>query len=170
MGSFMLWWFAVVSQLRNDSHCAMKWHSCAKSWFRSYKTPYEMGLWLRIFFFWILQPFRSCEMRFTVLRNGTCVPKVGFAATKYPAKWSFGCEIGIFHVLELRSRFAAAKWGLLCCEVALVCQTWFHNCENFRREGPEAANWFRSKVPISQRLRNLAEAAKSRRPLFFPCF
>nr|CAN79437.1 hypothetical protein VITISV_036860 [Vitis vinifera] len=48
-------------------------------------------------------PFRCCEMRFTVLRNGTCVPKVGFAAAKYPAKWSFGCEIGIFHVLELRS-------------------------------------------------------------------
>ena len=53
--------------------------------------------------------FRSCKMRVTVLRNGTRVPKVGFAAAKYPAKWSFGCEIGIFHVLGLRIRFAATK-------------------------------------------------------------
>ena len=53
--------------------------------------------------------FRSCKMRVTVLRNGTRVPKSGFAAAKYPAKWSFGCEIGIFHVLGLRSRFVAAK-------------------------------------------------------------
>ena len=37
-------------------------------------------------------------------------------------------------------------------------------CENFHREGPEAAKWFRSKVPISQRLRNLAD------PYFCPIF
>ena len=97
-------------------------------------------------------------MRFTVLRNGTRVPKVGFTAAKHSSKWSFGYEMGIFHALELRSRFAAAKWGLLCCDVALVCQTWF------RREGPEAANWFRSKVPISQELRNLVD------PCFCPVF
>ena len=35
--------------------------------------------------------------------------KIGFAAAKYPAEWSFGCKIGNFHALELRSRFAAAK-------------------------------------------------------------
>ena len=29
--------------------------------------------------------------------------KIGFAAAKYPAEWSFGCEIGNFCVLELRS-------------------------------------------------------------------
>ena len=98
--------------LRNEVHCAAKWHSCAK----------------------------MC-----------------FAAAKYPAEWSFGCEIGNFHALELCSCFAAAKWGLLCCEVALVCQNWFRSCENFRREGLEAANWFCSKVSISQRLRNLAD-------------
>ena len=95
-----------------------------KSGFAVEKHPAEWGFgcekwdFLR---FGISQPFRSYEMRFTVLRNGTRVPKVGFAVAKYPAKWSFGCEIGIFHVLELRSRFAAVKWGLLCCEMALVC-------------------------------------------------
>ena len=93
----------------------------------------------------------------------TCA-KIAFAIAKYPAEWNFGCEIREFHTLSLRSRFAAAKWGLLCCEVALVCQTWFRSCENFRREGPEAANWFCSKVLISQRLRNLAG------PCFSPVF
>nr|CAN62947.1 hypothetical protein VITISV_017684 [Vitis vinifera] len=119
LGFFTFWYFAAVSQLRNEVHCAAKWHSCAK----------------------------MC-----------------FAAVKYPAEWSFGCEIGNFHALELRSRFAAAKWGLLCCEVALVCQNWFRSCENFRREGPEAANWFCSKVLILQRLRNLTDLCFS--PVF----
>ena len=90
--------------------------------------------------------------------------KIGLAAAKYPAEWSFGCEIGNFHALELRSCETAAKWGLLCWEVALVCQNWFRSCENFRREGPEAANWFRSKVSISQRLQNLADSCFS--PVF----
>ena len=128
-----------------------------------------MELWLRNWDFsrfGTSQPFRSCEMRVTVLRNGTRVPKVGFAA----AKWSFGCKIGIFHVLELRSRFAAAKWGLLCCEVALVCQKWFRNCENFRKEGPEAAKWFRSKMAILQRSGDSAANLLGLRNLADPCF
>ena len=58
----------------------------------------------------------------TGLPNGTHVPKSGFAAAKYPTKWSFGSEIGSFYALWFRSRFAAAKWGSLCCEMALVCQ------------------------------------------------
>ena len=57
-----------------------------------------------------------------MLRNGTRVPKSGFAAVKSFAKWSFPCENGIFHALVVRSRFAAAKWESLCCEMALVCQ------------------------------------------------
>nr|CAN74812.1 hypothetical protein VITISV_015189 [Vitis vinifera] len=27
--------FAAISQLRNEGHCAAKWHSCAKRWFRN---------------------------------------------------------------------------------------------------------------------------------------
>ena len=105
-------YFAAVSQLRNEGNCVAKWHSCAKNGFVVEKLPAEWGFgcenweFLR---FGISQLFRSCEMRVTMLRNGTRVPKVGFAAAKYPAKWSFGCEIRIFHVLGLRSRFAAAK-------------------------------------------------------------
>ena len=149
-----------ASQPRNEVHCAAKWHSCAKSWFRSCEIPCQMELWLRNWDFsrfGISQSFRSCEMRVTVLRNGTRVPKSGFAAKKSSAKWSFPCENGIFHALVVRSRFAAAKWGLLCCEVALVCQKLLRSCENFRREGLEAANWFCSKVMLSQRLRDLAD-------------
>ena len=41
MGSFMLWWFEAVSQLRNESHCAAKWHSCAKIDFATAKYPTE---------------------------------------------------------------------------------------------------------------------------------
>nr|CAN79650.1 hypothetical protein VITISV_010853 [Vitis vinifera] len=73
--------FAAVSQLRNEGHCAAKWHSCAK---------------------------------------------IGFAAAKYPAEWGFWCEITLFH---FAMRFAAAKWMLLYCEVALVCQDWFRSCQ-----------------------------------------
>nr|CAN78700.1 hypothetical protein VITISV_041550 [Vitis vinifera] len=94
--------FAAVSYLQNEGNCAAKWHSCAKKWFRSYEIPCEMELWLRNWEFLRFsnsQPFCSCEMRVTILRNGTRVPKVGFAASKYPTKWSFGCEIGNFHAL-----------------------------------------------------------------------
>ena len=47
IGSFMLWWFAAVSQLRNGGSCAAKWHSCAKSWFAATKIFAERGLWLQ---------------------------------------------------------------------------------------------------------------------------
>ena len=78
-------------------------------------TVAEMGAAVKLgfFTFWnfaaISQPFRSCEMRVTMLRNGTCVPKSGFAAAKSSAKWSFPYENGIFHALVVRSRFATAK-------------------------------------------------------------
>ena len=140
---FTFWDFAVISQLRNEVHCAAKWHSCAKIGFAASKYPAKWS-------FGISQLFRSCEMRFTVLRNGTRVPKSGFAAMKSFAKWSFPYENGIFHALVVRSRFAAAKWESLCCEVALVCQNWFRSCENFRREGNWATCQFRSKVPAME--------------------
>ena len=91
----------------------------------------------------VSQPFRSCEMRFTVLQNGTRVPKVGFAAAKYPAKWSFGCEFGNCHALELRS-----------CEMG----------------APVLRSGTRVPKVVSQQSADFAEAAKSRKPLFLPCF
>ena len=36
--------FAAVSQVRNEGNCAIKWHSCAKKWFRSCEIPCEMEL------------------------------------------------------------------------------------------------------------------------------
>ena len=164
---FKVWRFRSHFTVVKWVYGASKWHLCAKKWFHSFKIPCEMELWLwnwKFLRFGISQPCHNCEMRFTVLRNGTRVPKSGFAAAKSSAEWSFPCENGIFHALVVRSRFAAAKWESLCCEMALVCQIWFRSCENFRKEGPEAAKWFRSKVPISQRLRNLAD------PCFSPVF
>ena len=75
----------------------------------------------------------------------TCA-KIAFAIAKYPVEWNFGCEIRDFHALSLCSRFAAANWGLLCCKVALVCQTWL------RRGVKWVAGWFGSKVLFSQRI------------------
>ncbi|WJZ82864.1 hypothetical protein VitviT2T_002588 [Vitis vinifera] len=81
-------------------------------------------------------------MRVTVLQNGTRVPKSGFAAVKSFTKWSFPYENGIVHALVVRNRFAATKWELLCCKVALVSQKWF------RREGSEAAKTNDHKVVL----------------------
>ena len=47
LGVFTLWHFAAVSQLRNEGHCAAKWHSCAKSGFAVAKIFAERGLRLR---------------------------------------------------------------------------------------------------------------------------
>ena len=99
----------------------------------SREIPCKMELWLRnwkFLRFGILQPFRSCEMRVTVLQNGTRVPKSGFAAVKSFAKWSFPCENGIFHALVVRSRFAAAK---IFTERGLRLRTGFAAKCRFRR-------------------------------------
>ena len=39
--------FAAISQLWNERNCAAKWHSCAKEWFRSCETPFQMASRLR---------------------------------------------------------------------------------------------------------------------------
>ena len=51
------------------------------------------------------------------LRNGTRVPRGGFATKKLAAKWGLGCEIGIFKALgisqsisQLRNEEGSAKW------------------------------------------------------------
>ena len=113
---------------------------------------------LGFFTFGTSQSFRSCEMRVTVLRSGTHVPKLSFAAAKSSAEWSFPCEMGSFMlwnfaaVSQLRNgSHCAAKW---------------HSCakSDFRRDFYSVAEWFGNKMPISQRLRNLAD------PCFSPVF
>ena len=80
--------------------------------------------------------FRSCEINVTVLRSGTRVPKLLSQLRNTLRNGTFVAKSGLYH---FASRFAAAKWGLLYCEVALVCQTQFRNCENFRRESQSVA-------------------------------
>ena len=87
-------------------------------------TIAEMGCGYEIWIFHILG-FRSHFAAISQLRNeGHCAAewhscaKTAFAIAKYPAEWDFWCEIRLYH---FAMRFAAAKWMLLCCEVALVC-------------------------------------------------
>ena len=89
---------------------------------------------------------------------------------------ALAAKIVSFYTLAFRSRFAAAKWGSLCCVMALVCQEGASQLRKFSQRGAwgcemisqqssdfatkwrfcselvGAAKWFRSKVPISQRL------------------
>ena len=117
-------------------------------------------------------PFMACALKdFKAwrFRSHFAAAKWGYEAAKWHScakEWFHSCEtpcgMGLwlrffFSFFGFRSHFAAAKWGSLCCEVALVCQNWFRSYENFRREGHKAANWFRSKVTISQRLQNLTD-------------
>ena len=86
--------------------------------------------------------FRSCEMRFIVLRNGTRVPKMVSQLRKFSQRGAWGCEM-----VSQQNGYSAAKW-------------------RFCNELVGTAKWFRSKVPILQRLRNLADPCFS--PVFYP--
>ena len=49
----------------------------------------------------VLQPISQLQNEGVGLRNGTHVPRSGFAAAKPTAKWGYGCKIGIFKALEI---------------------------------------------------------------------
>ena len=109
LGFFTFWDFAAISQLRNEGHCAAKWHSCAEIGFAAAKYPAKWSFGRGIFYFLFLyfffrSHFRSCEMRFTVLRNGTRVPK---SASQLPNT----LRNGGFHALVVRSRFRSCEMG-----------------------------------------------------------
>ena len=70
--------------------------------------------------------FRSCEIDVTVLRSGTRVPKPLSQLRNTLRNGTFGAKSGLYH---FAIRFTAAKWMLLYCEVALVCQICFRSCE-----------------------------------------
>ena len=64
--------------------------------FQSCKTPCELGFWLRNLAFSCFgasQPFRSYEIRVTVLQNGTRVPKVASQLRKFSQRGACGCEL-----------------------------------------------------------------------------
>ena len=100
--------FAVVKW----GYCAAKWHSCAKGVFRSHFTAAKWGFgcenW-RFHALGISQPFCSCEMRVKGLRNGTRVPRGGFATTKIFVEGGMG----------LRNDFAARA---IFTEASFFCE------------------------------------------------
>ena len=59
LGFFTFLDFAAVSQLRNGSHCAAKWHSCAKVAFAAAKSSAEWDFDCEIENFHALE-LRSC--------------------------------------------------------------------------------------------------------------
>ena len=127
---------------------AKKTNFAAKSYFRSL----------------LCSPFLSCERSVTVLRNGTRVPNSASQLRNTLRNGTFVAQSGLYH---FAGRFATAKWGLLCCEVALVCQNRLRSCENSHRELHSVAEWFCSIVLISQRLSSACEISQSS---VFPCF
>ena len=108
--------------------------------------------------------FRNCEINVTVLRSGTRVPKSFSQLRNTLRNGIFVAKSGLYHFV---GRFAAAKWGLLCCEVALVCQTRLRSCENSRRESQSVAEWFGNKMLISQKFPSACEISQN---FVFPLF
>ena len=131
--------FITISQLKSD-FVALKWvygaakrHWCAKKWFRSREIPCEMELWL---WNWEFLCFAAISQLQNTLRNGALAVKLGvfmLRSCKTP------CEMGLWlrnwEFFMLRSRFTAAKWGSLCCEMALVCQKVASQLRNPLRNG-----------------------------------
>ena len=112
--------FAAISQLQNEGHYAAKWHSCAKKWLRSCEILCEMEFSLRkwdLSCFGGSQSFRSYEIRVTMLRNGTRVPKLVPQLQNTPRNGALAAKLGIFMlwsfaaVSQLRNGGScAAKW------------------------------------------------------------
>ncbi|RVW25570.1 hypothetical protein CK203_111043 [Vitis vinifera] len=92
--------------------------------------------------------FRSCEIDVTVLRSGTRVPKPLSQLRNALRNGTFGAKSCFFH---FAMSFAAAKWVLLYCEVALVCQIHFRSCEISSQRLLQCCGMVGNKMLISQR-------------------
>ena len=128
--------------------------------FRNCEIPCGMGLLVRNHAFPLRNAFRSCQMDATVLRSGTRVPnslsqlRNTLPNGAFLAKWRISCFGGSQPLSQLRNEGScAAKWHL-CAKFA------FAAAKYPRRDFYSVAEWFGNKMPISQRLRNLAD----------PCF
>ena len=91
-------------------------------------------------YFGASQPFCSYEMGAPVLRSGNRVPNLVSQLRKFLQMIQLSCEIGFAKDDRFR------RDTLIPQRILLGCET------------------------VSQRSANFAEAAKSRRPLFLPCF
>ena len=110
------------------------------------------------------QPFRSCEMRVTVLRNGTRVPKSASQLRNSLRNGTFGCEIENFHALELRNAFRSCETDAPVLRSGTRVPKWVSQLRKFSQRLLQCCGM------VWQQNVDFAEAAKSRRPLFFPCF
>ena len=123
-----------------------------------------------------LEVFTLCDFaaisqlrnEFTGLPNGTRVPKSGFAVAKLPAEWGFGCENWEFLRFGISQPFCS-------CEMRV---TVLRNGTRVPKVGFAAAK-YPAKWSFGFEIGNFhalelrsrfVEAAKSRRPLFFPYF
>ena len=126
----------TISQLRNGGTGAVKWHSCAKWWFRSSKTPCKMGLWLRN---WEFLCFVAISQLQNTLRNGALAAKLGIFML-----WSFAA------ISQLRNKgYCAAKWHS-CAKSCFAAAKIFTKRGLWLRTGFAAKCRFRRGCEISQ--------------------
>nr|CAN60793.1 hypothetical protein VITISV_015830 [Vitis vinifera] len=69
------------------------------------------------------------------LRNGTHVPNGGFAAVKPPAKWGFSYENWNFKALGISQPISQLRNEVGGCEMALVCQGVVSQLRKFSQRG-----------------------------------
>nr|CAN71351.1 hypothetical protein VITISV_023814 [Vitis vinifera] len=146
--------------------------------FRScFEIPFKMELWLRNWDFsrfGISQPFRSCEMRVTVLRNSTRVPKSPSQLRNTLRNGTFGAKSGFTTsqcVSQLRNGCSCATKWHSCAKNGFAAVKIFAERAIALRTGFAAKCRFRRGCEISQRLQNLADPCFSPVfPLFLPCF
>ena len=92
---------------------AVKWHSCAKGWFHSCETPFEIASRLRSGGFQgveISQPFRSCETGVLGCEMALVCQGVSSQLQNFSQRALGGCEM----VSQRKLIFAATPEG---CEI-----------------------------------------------------
>ena len=101
------------------------------------------------------------------LRNGTHVPKVGFAA----AKWGLGCEMEVWEPWVISQRISQLRNRGMGCEMTLMCQgDVSHGVAMGLRNGFAEKGPFRSEPLISQRAPCGCEIILQRMAIFAGCY
>ena len=155
LGFFTFWDFAAVSQLRNKGHCAVKWHSCAKSGFAASKYPAKWGFGCQkneffFFFFAATRVPKSASQLPNTLPNGA-----------FPAKWRISCFGGSQPLSQLRNGGSCATKWHSCAKIGFATAKIFAERAIGLRTGFAAKFQFRRGCEISQ---------TPVFPLFLPCF
>ena len=88
-------YFAAHFTAAKWGYGAAKWHSCAKGWFRSCETPFEMASRLRNEGFQgvkVSQPFCNCEMDVRGYEMALVCQRVTSQLRKFSQRALGGCE------------------------------------------------------------------------------